>query len=224
MDNMTLVAIAVAALVVIAAVAIIAQRRRSRALKSRYGAEYASAVDETGNRRRAEAELRERDKRVRAFDLHTLSPRETLDFSDRWRQVQAQFVDEPGAAISHAEDLLSEVMQARGYPPSAFEQRAADLSVHHPKLVSAYREAHEVTHLHDGGRAGTEDLRRAFIHYRALFEDLLGEEPKDRPATIEPRSFTAEEAARDLDRDDVRLTAEERAERERRSIERRDRI
>ncbi len=194
MDTTTLVLLAVIAFVVVAAVVVIAQRRRSNELKSRYGAEYRMAVDDAGSRHKAEAELRHREKRVKAFDLRPLSPREATDFSDRWRIVQAQFVDNPGAAVAHADELLSEVMQARGYPQSDFDQRATDLSVHHPRLVADYRVAHDVARRHAAGDAGTEDLRKAMIHYRALFEDLLAASPQDRRPETEPRSFTPQEA------------------------------
>jgi len=235
MDDTTLILIAVIALVVIVGAVVLVQRRRSQALRSRYGAEYAAAVEDTGGHRKAEAELRHREKRVRAFDLHPLTPRETVEFSERWRDVQAQFVDDPGMAVSRADALLSEVMRARGYPQSAFEQRADDLSVHHPRLVSDYRQAYETARLHAAGQAGTEDLRRALIHYRALFEDLLGEEPRDRRPDLEPRSFAADEADdRDAiefreaelerDREDARRAALDRAERQRRGGERDSRL
>ena len=228
MDNTTLALIVVAALVIVVGVALFLQRRRSKALRSHYGAEYIAAVDEVGNKRKAEAELRHREKRVHAFDLRPLSRREASEFSDRWRSVQARFVDDPGMAVDKADALLAEVMQARGYPASDFEQRADDLSVHHPKLVSDYRVAHETARAQAAGRAGTEDLRKALIHYRALFEDLLGEAPQDRRPNVEPRSFSAQEAdhesvADTRERDDARRrAADDRADRERRDRERRD--
>ena len=216
MDSTTMILVAVIAVIVIAGAVIFLQRRRSQDLRSRYGAEYIAAVDETGDRRKAEHELREREKRVKEFDLRPLSPREASDFSDRWRRVQAQFVDDPGAAVSRADELLGEVMQARGYPESEFDQRAADLSVHHPKLVSDYRVAHDVALRHAQGKAGTEDLRKAMIHYRALFEDLLADAPQDRRATTEPRTFTPEEA------DDERTADAGSGQRDERGDERRD--
>jgi hypothetical protein len=192
MDATTLLILVLIAVVVAGGAFIYMQRRRSKELRSRYGAEYLAAVDETGDRRKAEAELRQREKRVGAFDLRPLSPREATDFSDRWRRVQARFVDDPGAAVGEADDLLAQVMGARGYPVGDFDQRAADLSVHHPKLVSDYRIAHEVASRHARGEAGTEDLRKAMIHYRALFEDLLAPAAQDRRPE-EPRTLTSEE-------------------------------
>jgi hypothetical protein len=55
-----------------------------------------------------------------------------------------------------------------------FEQRAADISVDHPLVVENYRAAHAIALRHDSGQASTEDLRKAMVHYRTLFEELLG--------------------------------------------------
>jgi hypothetical protein len=190
MDIATVVVLALVALLIVGAAVFYMQRRRSQQMRSRYGAEYIAAVDETGNRRKAESELRQREKRVEAFDLQPLPPREAAEFAERWRRVQAEFVDDPRGSIDHADALLGELMQARGYPVGEFEQRAADLSVHHPRLVSDYRIAHDVARRSD---AGAEDLRKAMIHYRALFEDLLAPTAQDRRPD-EARTFTPEEA------------------------------
>jgi hypothetical protein len=68
-------------------------------------------------------------------------------------------------------------MQSRGYPIGEFEQRAADLSVDYPLIVENYRAAHDIAMRHSAGKASTEDLRQAMVHYRLLFQELL-EEPK----------------------------------------------
>jgi len=68
-----------------------------------------------------------------------------------------------------------DVMQARGYPMGDFDQRAADISVDYPVVVENYRAAHDIAHRHNRGQAGTEDLRKAMVHYRTLFQELLGE-------------------------------------------------
>jgi len=64
-----------------------------------------------------------------------------------------------------------------------FEQRAADISVDHPVVVDEYRAAHSIALRHDRGQASTEDLRKAMVHYRTLFQDLLAEQPmhKEKP-------------------------------------------
>lgn len=173
MDANTLIIIAAVVILAIAAVAYW-QVRRSRDLRDRFGPEYERAVEERGGRMKAEAELRERQKRVEGFDIRPLAPEDRTQFIERWRRVQAQFVDDPGAAIASADQLLGEVMKARGYPVADFEQRAADLSVDHPEVVENYRAAHAIAMRHERGEADTENLRRAMIHCKALFEDLVG--------------------------------------------------
>jgi len=68
---------------------------------------------------------------------------------------------------------VSSVMKARGYPVSDFDQRAADISVDHPRVVENYRSAHEIALRVGKDAATTEDLRTAMIHYRSLFDELV---------------------------------------------------
>ncbi|MFP5396672.1 MAG: hypothetical protein ACLGHF_11015 [Alphaproteobacteria bacterium] len=107
-------------------------------------------------------------------------------FIATWRDVQAQFVDDPNYAVTRADDLLGEVMRARGYPMADFQERADDLSVDHPEVVENYRRGHEIAVRHSRGEASTEDLRRAMIHYRTLFDDLV-HEPELSPDATVPR-------------------------------------
>lgn len=174
MDMTTLI---VAGVVVLAAVAgiLVWQRQKSKTLQAKFGTEYGRTIDETGDRRKAEAELHAREKRISGLEIKPLDPADRLKFIDAWRQVQAQFVDDPKAAVAQADTLLGEIMNRRGYPVSDFEQRAADLSVDHPEVVENYRTGHDIALAHGRGEAGTEDLRRAMIHYRDLFEELVGE-------------------------------------------------
>jgi hypothetical protein len=146
---------------------------RSYALRRRFGPEYERVVDVVGDKRRAEAELDARRRRVESLPLKALPDPERARYHDAWRGVQAHFVDEPKKAVADADRLVTEVMSARGYPMAEFEQRAADISVDHPQLVSHYRAAHATAVRSRDTQANTEDLRQALIHYRALFEDLL---------------------------------------------------
>jgi hypothetical protein len=98
-----------------------------------------------------------------------------MKFIDRWKDVQARFVDGPARAVADADALLGEVMTARGYPVSDFEQRAGDISVDHPEVVRNYRAGHDIALRHAQGNASTEDLRQAMIHYRSLFDELVNE-------------------------------------------------
>jgi hypothetical protein len=142
-------------------------------LRQRFGPEYERAVLKHGSERKAEAKLLDREKRVEKLNIRDLDPMEYERFSKRWESLQSRFVDSPKGAVAEADDLVSSLMKARGYPVSDFDQRAADISVGHPRVVENYRSAHEIA-LRVGKDAGTtEDLRTAMIHYRALFEELV---------------------------------------------------
>ena len=149
------------------------QKQRTRELRGRFGPEYDHTVEATGDRRSAEEELRERQERVEHLKIRPLSAEERDRFAESWRGVQAEFVDNPGGATKEADRLVREVMQARSYPVGDFEQRAGDISVDHPQVVEHYRAAHKIALRNDEGQAGTEELRQALVHYRALFEELL---------------------------------------------------
>lgn len=184
------VAIVVAAIIIIGGL-VWSRRRRSEHLRDRFGPEYDRAVEAKGDRAKAEADLAEREKRVEKLNIRPLEPNERRDFIDRWSQVQARFVDDPPRAVAFADALLGDVMKARGYPVSDFEQRAGDISVDHPVVVEHYHKAHDIALRHQNGKASTEDLRQAMIHYRALFDNLVGAEA---PAGSETSAREAEAA------------------------------
>jgi hypothetical protein len=173
-STVTIVAIVVVAAIVIAILFLATRKQRSARLRSRFGPEYERAVEDVGDRHRAEQELRERQKRVAKFEIRPLSVSERDLFVERWRVIQAEFVDQPKQALAQADDLLTDVMRARGYPMEDFEQRSADLSVDHPLVVQHYRAGREIALLDRQGLGGTEDLRQAMIHFRALFDELIG--------------------------------------------------
>lgn len=178
------VAIVIVALLIAAAAILSSRRRRSAHLKDRFGREYDRTVEATGDRSKAEADLAEREKRVERLHIRPLETTERRDFIDRWTEVQARFVDDPARAVAFADALLGDVMKARGYPVSDFEQRAGDISVDHPVVVEHYHKAHDIAVRHGRGEASTEDLRQAMIHYRALFDNLVGAQA---PAASPPR-------------------------------------
>ena len=148
--------------------------KRSLRLRQKFGPEYNRAVEETGNKYKAESKLEKLEKRVEKFSVHPLQPEEAVRFQDSWRVIQAGFVDDPRTALSEADLLVGEVMGARGYPVADFEERAAEISVNHALVVEHYRAGHEIALKHAKGQATTEDMRQAMIHYRTLFDDLLG--------------------------------------------------
>jgi hypothetical protein len=171
-----LMALAVAVMLVVAVLAWLYVRRRrttTAELRQRFGPEYERAVREHGSDRRAEAQLADREKRVEKLTIRDLDPTERERFSGQWHALQSRFVDDPKAAVTEADALVSSLMQARGYPVADFNQRAADISVDHPRVVANYRSAHEIAVRLGKGDASTEELRTATIHYRSLFEELV---------------------------------------------------
>ena len=168
------IVIAIAAVVVLAVIVWSALRtRRTRTLKEGFGPEYDRTVADAPSKREAEAELSDRQKRREELDVKPLSPGARERYVELWQATQARFVDDPGGAITEADLLIQQVMRERGYPVEDFEQRAADVSVDHPDVVNNYRAAHGISIAHERERASTEDLRRAMVHYRSLFDDLL---------------------------------------------------
>jgi hypothetical protein len=157
------------------------RKRRSERLRDKFGsAEYARAIKEGGSRRQAEAGLEKRTERVESFHVRPMASGDRTRFTESWRGIQMRFVDGPSTAVAEADQLLGDVMSARGYPVSDFEQRAADISVDHPMVMENYRTAHEIALRQVKGQASTEDLRQAMIHYRTLFEELISESDSPR--------------------------------------------
>jgi hypothetical protein len=150
------------------------QKRRSTSLQSQFGPEYDRAVGQSDSRRQAEKDLEERQKRREELNIRELEPATRDRHMESWRQTQARFVDAPAEAVRDADRLVGQVMTDRGYPMDNFDQRSADISVDHPDVVENYRAAHGISLASDHGQATTEDLRQAMVHYRSLFETLLG--------------------------------------------------
>lgn len=175
------VLIVVVAVVVVGAVVWLALRnRRSRTLQERFGPEYQRTLESTDSKRDAEADLAARAERRDNLDIRPLPTAARERYLVEWRQVQARFVDDPQGAVRDADMLIQSAMRDRGYPVDDFEQRSADVSVDHPRVVENYREGHRLAEANAGGRGATEDLRRAMQHYRTLFEELV-EETSETP-------------------------------------------
>src|SRR5215475_5977674 len=164
-----------AAVIVLIAVGIwLFQRdRRTKQLRSRFGPEYNRVARAEGDAAHAEKILAERQARVKKLDIKPLTDEQRNEFADEWEHTQAQFVDDPTAAVARADGLVQEVMKVRGYPVVDFDQRVADISVDHPAVAQNYRIAHDIAERQDREDVGMEKLREAMLHYRALFADLL---------------------------------------------------
>ncbi|MFB7723597.1 MULTISPECIES: hypothetical protein [unclassified Nocardia] len=163
--------------VVIAAAIVIAlalmPRMRSRKLKERFGPEYDRAVEQSDNRRDAERELVERQKRHQQLQLRELTDDEKRRYTMQWAHVQEQFVDDPAHALENADRLLTLAMADRGYPTEDPDQRVADLSVEHAQPVDRFRRAHQIAGQAGRGQVSTEDMRAAIVDYRQLFAELV---------------------------------------------------
>jgi hypothetical protein len=188
-------------LVVVAVLAVVAlalwqvsMRRRTGRLRSRFGPEYNRTLDASESRRRAESELTDRERRRRELEIRPLPPEARDRYLDDWFAVQAQFVDDPAAAVANADALIQAAMSDRGYPVEDFDRRTADVSVDHPRVVENYREGHRLALASANGEGSTEDLRRAMRHYRKLFDELV------EPAEDEPSAHEQLDEVRDRER------------------------
>lgn len=177
MTAMEIAVVIVAVLVAIAIIALGLYWWRHRTLRSRFGPEYDRVAADRGSRVAADRELYARERKHRNLQLRPLDPRDRERYAAAWRKIQVRFVDEPDSTIGDADELLTRLVADRGYPTANYEEQLDQLSVDHARTLSRYRDAHSVYERHQRGEATTEELRRALVHYRALFADLLGEEP-----------------------------------------------
>jgi hypothetical protein len=183
MDSQTLIIVAITVVVcalIAGAVWVAAEKTRSRRLKEHFGPEYDHVVQRMQDRKLAEAELQNREQRVEKFRIIPLSSQDRAHYRETWAAVQNRFVDDPQGAVKDGHGQIFEVMEKRGYPVTNFEQAAADLSVDYPNVVENYRAASAIAARNRQGEAGTEELRQALVHYRALFNELLLEAPPPR--------------------------------------------
>ena len=183
--SMIFAGIVVIALIALAAL-LLYRNKQSHRLQQRFGPEYGRTVNDLGSRTKAESELKAREKRVEQLNIVALAPAEAARFSQAWKALQGRFVDNPKGVVTEADQLVRELMLKRGYPMGDFEHRAADISVDHPAVVANYRAAQAIAARDQRGEADTEELRKAVVHYRALFDELLEVSP------VRPTAMPAE--------------------------------
>jgi hypothetical protein len=179
-NTLILAVVLIAALAAVVAWVVIQQR--SQRLRQRFGPEYGHTVSELGGRAKAEAELRQRELRVARLNITPLAPADATRFTQAWNALQGRFIDNPRGVVAEADHLVRELMEKRGYPMGDFERRAADISVDHPGVVTTYRSAQAIAARDERGEADTEELRKAVVHYRTLFDELL----EVKPASMAP--------------------------------------
>ncbi|TQJ24742.1 hypothetical protein FBZ33_5082 [Micromonospora sp. A202] len=178
MSPTQVIVIVLVVLVLVAAAAVaVRQLGRRRALRSKFGPEYDRVVEEQDSRSAAERELRDRERRHAELSLTPLSPESRARYSAAWEELQVRFIDSPGETVGDADELVTRLIEEQGYPTGDFSDQIAHLSVEHARTLSNYRDAHDIHLRNTRGEASTEELRQAVVHYRALFADLLGEEP-----------------------------------------------
>ena len=175
--NTLILATVLIALAVAAVAWLVVQKQKSTKLRRRFGPEYDRAIKEYGGRTKAEAELSKREQRVAGLNIIPITAAEAARFSNAWNSLQSRFVDDPKGVVPEADLLVRELMIKRGYPMGDFELRAADISVDHPSVVKNYRAAQIIALRNARREADTEELRTAVVHYRTLFDELLGVVP-----------------------------------------------
>ena len=175
--NTLILAIVLIAVAVAAVAWLVVQKQKSTKLRRRFGPEYDRAIKEYGGRTKAEAELSKREQRVAGLNIIPITAAEAARFSNAWSSLQSRFVDDPKGVVPEADLLVRELMIKRGYPMGDFELRAADISVDHPSVVKNYRAAQIIALRNARREADTEELRTAVVHYRTLFDELLGVVP-----------------------------------------------
>ncbi|WP_410811590.1 hypothetical protein [Micromonospora sp. 067-2] len=189
MSPTQIIVIVLVVLVIVAALAVAARSlTRRRALRNRFGPEYDRVVAEQDSRSAAERELRDRERRHADLTLTPLDPESRARYAAAWEELQVRFIDSPSGTVGDADELVTRLIEARGYPTGDFSDQTAHLSVDHARTLTNYRDAHEIHLRNTRGEASTEELRQAVVHYRALFADLLGEEPvgQDTPEQRHP--------------------------------------
>jgi hypothetical protein len=190
MSTGAIIGIVIAVIVVVAVVVVASAEMRRARLRRQFGPEYDRLVQKMGSRRKADAELAERERRVRALNIRELTPEQQDSYSGDWAAIQERFVDSPAEAVGAAHTLIGNVMRDRGYPVNDRTASMDALSVYHGRSMEGYRATLDVR----ADSASTEQLRETMIRYRALFEDLTGlregpgEPARDRVAAIRDRN------------------------------------
>lgn len=140
-------------------------------------------------RHRRMAEQRSAGMREQA--LRHLSSNDREHFGREWRLVEAHFIEDPPNAVAEADRVVEQLLSARGYPVDKLKAAGSALTNSEPASSSAplrapviaqnYREAHEIVLKQAQGQARGNELQRAMIDYRVVFEDLVRGEKSEEP-------------------------------------------
>jgi hypothetical protein len=154
---------------------VLLEQRRSVRLRKRFGSEYDRTLSEIGDRKEAELDLARREKRLERLHIRPLNQRDRERFLGEWTATQAMFVEDPARAVDDADRLVNSIMTARGYTSRNATERFENVSAAYPRVVAGYREAYDVLNDYRTGKTSTENLRRAMVNYREVFDELLGD-------------------------------------------------
>jgi hypothetical protein len=216
MSTGAIIGIIVVVIVVVAAVVIASGELRRARMRRQFGPEHERLAQELGSKKKADAELAARQRRVQALNIHELSADQQASYSGDWTAVQERFVDTPTEAVSAASTLIWNVMRDRGYPVDDRKASIEALSYYHADSLDGYRRTQAL----QIDTATTEELREAMIRFRAMFENLTGlkndqgNPERDRVAEIRERSMETSEVTtgdRDLIDENPDLAAQDRA-------------
>jgi hypothetical protein len=195
MDTVFVVVFVIVVVVAVGVAAVVPYRwRRSAQLRQRFGPEYQRAVEKSYDRREAEKDLREREKRRSAFEVTPVTGQVAARYRQEWADIRLRFVDEPAEAVGRADGLVVRIMGDSGYPVDDFERRVDDISVDHPDVAQPYRQAHLVAVAQATGVADTEQLRQAVTSYGQLVDALLSESWRGDPGADRGSSHDREHA------------------------------
>ena len=201
MSTGAIIGIVIVVIVVMAAVVVATGELRRARLRRQFGPEYGRLAEQLGSKKKADAELAARQRRVEALGIHELSPEQQASYTGDWTTVQERFVDTPAEAVAAADTLIRDVMRDRGYPADDRNASMDALSVYHPGPLEGYRQTLGLR----TESATTEQLREAMIRYRALLEDLTGlrngrgQPERDRVAEIRDRTANSDRAGANSD-------------------------
>jgi hypothetical protein len=170
MSTGAIVGIIIALIVVAAIAGVAAVGLRRTQMRRQFGPEYDRLAKELGSRKKAEAELTARRRRVEELGIHPLTAEQQASYAGQWTAIQEGFVDSPAGAVAEADSLIWDVMRDRGYPADNRTASMEALSVYHARPFDGYRQTHYVR----TGSPTTEQLREAIIRHRALFDELIG--------------------------------------------------
>jgi hypothetical protein len=174
MTTTGIVLVLLAILVLVALGVAIAFSVRHNQVRQKFGPEYDRVAAVKRGKLAADRELRDRARRHAELQLKELDPATRTWYRENWQRVQARFAESPDTAIGEADELVTRLIGDRGYPVGDYDEQLDLLSVEHAWVINDYRVAHDIAQQHARGRADTEMLRQALMHYRALVADILG--------------------------------------------------